>query len=156
MSDLKTLSAEMEKLKKQIENIIHISGYHHYDDLSRLDDYKQITDSDGRQILEEYERIISDLDKTARRLAYYKKPVKEVSCIYRNESGRYETDSGHYYTSGRTIEFLRTEETYNYNTDEWEDAKIWTTSSVEHNGKKYYIVGYPNVKMSGLKVRVRE
>lgn len=155
MADMKALSGEMAKLQRQIETVLYVSGYRECDDLSALDDYKQIRNADERQKLEEYRNILYKLEEVQSTLSYYDKPVKEVSRIYTNESGRYETDRGHYYTSSSSIEFLRVEETYNYDTDEWEDSGIWTTSRVEHNGQDYYIVGYSGVEMSGLKVRVR-
>lgn len=155
MTDLKTLSLEMEKLKKQLETVLYISGYRDCDDLSGLDDYKQIRTADQRQQLEEYRNILCKLDEVQSNLAYFEKPIQEVSRIYTNESGRYETDKGHYYTSGSGIEFLRTEEVYNYDTEEWEDAEIWTCSRVESKDGKYYIVDYPNLEMTGLTVRIR-
>lgn len=155
MADFKALSDEMANLKKQIEKVLYISGYRDCDDLSGLNDYKQIKTADQRQQLEEYRGILYKLDSIQANLAYYEKPIREVSRIYRNETGRYETDKGYYYTSGSGIEFLRTEEVYNYDTDKWEDAEVWTCSRVEHNGQDYYIVGYPNVELSGLTVRVR-
>lgn len=155
MADLKTLSDEMVKLKKQIEMAISIAAYHDYDDLSGLDDYQKIKSSDDRQKLEEYQKILYKLDEVQSTLAYFERPVRETSKIYLNESGRYETNKGHYYTSGSRIEFLRDEEVYNYETNDWEEAKIWTTSSIESKDGDYYIVGYPNVELSGLTVRVR-
>ena len=155
MADLKALTSEMEKLKKQIETVLYISAYRDYDDLSGLDDYKQIKTADQRQQLEEYRNILYRLDEIQADLAYYEKPIREVSKIHTNSSGRYETAKGHYYTSGSGIEFLRVEEVYNYDTDEWENAEIWTTSRVESKDGHYYIVGYPNLAMSGLTVRVR-
>lgn len=155
MADLKALSDEMAKLKRQLETVLYISGYRDYDDLSGLDDYKQIKTADQRQQLEEYRNILCKLDEVQSDLAYYEKPIREVSKIHTNESGRYETDKGHYYTSGSGIEFLRIEEAYNYDTDTWENVEIWTTSRVESKDGKYYIVGYPNLEMSGLTVRVR-
>ena len=155
MADLKTLSDEMAKLKKQIEMVISISEYHDGDDLSGLDDYQSIKTADDRQKLEEYRQILYKLDEVQRSLAYYDRPIRETSKIYRNESGRYETWKGHYYTCGSTIEFLRDEEVYNYETNDWEETKIWTTSSIESKDGDYYIVGYPNVSLSGLTVRVR-
>lgn len=145
----------MAKLKKQIETVLYISDYRDCDDLSGLDDYKQIKTADQWQQLEEYRGILYKLDEVQSTLAYYERPIREVSRIYRNETGRYEMDRGHYYTSGNSIEFLRVEETYNYDADKWEDTPIWTTSRVEHNGQEYYIVGYSGVELSGLKVRVR-
>ena len=72
-----------------------------------------------------------------------------------NSQGRYETDGGHYYTSGSSIEFLKVEEIYNSDTGQYEDTPVWTVSRVEHDGTDYYIVTYGNVELSGLKVRVR-
>lgn len=155
MADLKALSDEMAKLKRQIETVLYISSYHNCDDLSGLDDYKQIKTADERQKLEEYRNILYKLDEIQGNLSYYDKPVKEVSRLHMNASGRYETDGGHYYTSGSSIEFLKVEEVYNSDTRQYEDTPIWTTSRVEHDGTDYYIVTYRNVELSGLKVRVR-
>ena len=155
MADLKTLSEEMEKLKRQIKTVLTIASYPEYDDLSALSDYNEIRTADARQQLEEYRNILDKLDRIHSTLSYYDRPIREVSRIYRNETGRYETDRGYYFTSGSSIEFLRVEQVYNEETDAWEDAEIWTSSRVEHNGNDYYLVGFPDVELSGLKVRVR-
>ncbi|MCM1181231.1 MAG: DUF5348 domain-containing protein [Clostridium sp.] len=155
MADLKALSDEMAKLKKQIETVLNISDYRNYDDLSGLDDYEQIQTADQRQQLEEYRNILYKLDEIQADLAYYSKPIREVGTLHENSQGRFETEKGHYYTSGSGIEFLRTEEAYNSDTDEWEEVEIWTTSRVESKDGKYYIVYYPNVELSGLTVRIR-
>ena len=88
-------------------------------------------------------------------MAYLKRPIREVGKLHMNGQGRYETDKGHYYTSGSGIEFLRREEVYNYDTEKWEETGIWTNSRVESRDGEYYIVGYPDAELSGLKVRVR-
>lgn len=155
MADLKALSDEMAKLKKQIETVLYISDYRDCDDLSGLDDYKQIKTADQRQQLEEYRSILYKLDEVQSTLAYYERPIREVGTLHLNSQGRYETESGYYYTSGSGIEFLRTEEVYNYDTETWEDAEVWTSSRVESKNGNYYIVGFPNVELSGLTVRVR-
>jgi len=155
MADLKALSDEMAKLKKQIETVLYVSDYRDCDDLSGLDDYKQIKTADQRQQLEEYRSILYKLDEVQSTLAYYERPIREVGTLHMNSQGRYETESGYYYTSGSGIEFLRTEEIYNYDTDKWEDAEVWTSSRVESKNSEYYIVGFPNVELSGLTVRVR-
>lgn len=155
MADLKALSSEMKSLKKHIETVLLMSGYRSNDDLSGLDDFVQINTADQRQQLEEYCRVLDKLDEALCRLEYLEMPVREVSRIYRNETGRYETDHGHYYTSGSSIEFLRTEEVYNSDSEQWENAEIWTRSTVESKDGEYYIVGYPDIELSGLQVRVR-
>ncbi len=155
MADLKALSNEMVKLKKQIETVLYISDYRNCDDLSGLDDYKQIKTADQRQQLEEYRSVLYKLDEIQCSLAYYERPIQEVSRLHYNKTGRYETDKGYYYTSGSSIEFLRTEEVYNYDTDRFENVEIWTASRVESKNGEYYIVGFPNVKLFELTVRVR-
>ena len=155
MADLKALSGEMEKLKRQLETVLYISGYRDYDDLSGLDDYKQIKTADERQKLEEYRNILCKLEEVQRDIAYLNSPVREVSKLHMNSQGRYETDRGHYYTSGSGIEFLRRETVYCYDTEKWEETGVWTTSRVESRDGEYYIVGYPDAELSGLKVRVR-
>lgn len=155
MADLQTLSGEMAKLKRQLETVLYISCYRNYDDLSGIDDYKEIKTPDQRQQLEEYRNILYKLDEVQGNFAYFDKPVKEVSTLHMNASGRYETAKGHYYTSGSGIEFMRIEEIYNYDTDKWENAGIWTCSRIESRNGEYYIVGYSDVELSGLKVRVR-
>lgn len=155
MADLKTLANEMVKLKKQIDTVLCISGYHQCDDLSELDDWEQIKSADDRQKLEEYRNILYRIEKVQNILSYYDKPVKEISKLHLNVSGRYETNKGYYYTSGSGIEFLRIEEVYNYDKQEYEDTEIWTCSHVESENGKYYIVGYPSVELLGLTVRVR-
>lgn len=156
MAQLKELSEELSKLNKQIKTVLDVSKFREYDDLSALDDWKNIKNADDMQLLEEYREILYKLDEIQCCMDYLEKPVCETDRIYRSESGRYETDKGYSYTSGSSIEFLRTQETYNSNTGTWENTEIWTSSRVEHNGTDYYIVGYPDVKMQGLKVRFRK
>ncbi|MDE5825881.1 MAG: DUF5348 domain-containing protein, partial [Lachnospiraceae bacterium] len=110
---------------------------------------------DDWQMREEYEGKLYRLGEVQSTLSFYDKPVKEVSRLHMNVGGRYETDKGHYYTSGSCIEFMRVEEVYNSDTGKYEDTPIWTTSRVEHDGQDYYIVAYRDVGLSGLKVRVR-
>ncbi|MDE6588781.1 MAG: DUF5348 domain-containing protein, partial [Oscillospiraceae bacterium] len=38
---------------------------------------------------------------------------------------------------------------------DYHDAPYWTITSVEHNGKDYYLVGHKDTPMKGLRVRVR-
>ena len=154
MGDFKTLQEEMKKLQKQIKIVLQVSDYRDCDDLSGLKGYEQIKTADERQRLEEYRNILYKLDEIQSNLAYYDRPIREMGKLHLNSEGRYETDKGYYYTSGSGIEFLRTEEVLNYDTQEWEKVEIWTASRVESNNG-YYIVGYPHVSLDGLKVRIR-
>lgn len=155
MAALQRLRDEMETLQKQIETVLSISEYRENEDLSGLSDYAQVKSADEWQRIEAYQQILGRLEKVQDSLSYYERPVQEVSRISRNEDGRFETERGHYFTSGNVIEFLRTEQVFNYGTSQYEDADIWTKSRIEHNGTDYYIVGYPDVSLPNLQVRIR-
>ncbi len=86
------------------------------------------------------------LDEVKGRLEYLSLPVREVSRLHRNKFGRYETDGGHYYTCGSPIAALVQ--------DGYREVLYWVWIRLEHNEKGYYLVGYSNVDMDGLIVRV--
>ena len=88
------------------------------------------------------------LSDVADRIAYLSRPVMETSRLHKNRSGRYETKGGHYYTSGSGIEALIK--------DDYQEVPYWVWTSVEHDGKDYYLVGHKNVRLDGLTVRVRK
>lgn len=89
-------------------------------------------------------RIGEKLDDVRDLLRSVTSEVVETGKIHHNESKRYELPSGHYYTSGSSIEFLRQERN---------GPAEWVASSVEHNGDDYYIVADRNLPMAGLTVR---
>ena len=96
MADLKTVLEKTNDLKWKIDSILRYSTYDECDDLGGLD----INYRDGEQLflLEELQSIMRNLDEVRGRLTYLALPVREVSRLHKNESGRYETDGGHYYT----------------------------------------------------------
>lgn len=155
MTDLKTLETEMKKLEKQIQTILYLSGYPDDNRLESLEDYYQEKSADEWQQMEAYQNILPNLDSMKKELEYYHKPIKEVSRININKDDRYETDKGYYYTSGSKIEFLRTKKIYSNDSDTWQNVEIWTCSRIESKDGKYHIVGYSNIEMAGLLVRVR-
>ncbi len=146
MEDLKKVLAEADSLRSKIDSILRISTYNKYDDLSALD----INYRDGEQLflLEELQAVMKSLDEAGGRLRYLALPVREVSRLHRNESGRFETDGGHYYTCGSPIEALVQ--------DGYHEVPYWVRSRLEHDGSEYYLVGHSDVDLDGLTVRVRK
>lgn len=144
MTELEMVLREAQSLGCKIKDVLRMSTYDQYDDLSGLD----IDHKDGEQLflLEEMQAIMKNLDEV-RRLKYLSLPVREVSRLHRNRSGRYETDSGHYYTSGSPIEALVQ--------DGYRDVPYWVWTYVEHNCRDYYLVGYGDLNIEDLTVRVR-
>ncbi len=146
MADLNMVLSEAQKLNGSISSLLRLSTYDDYDDLSGLHiDYK-----DGQQLFlqTELREIMEKLSDVTGRIAYLSRPVKETSRLHKNRSGRYETEKGHYYTSGSGIEALVK--------DDCREVPYWVWTSVEHDGKDYYLVDYKDVRLDGLTVRVRE
>lgn len=145
MADLKMVLEKTNDLKWKIDSILRYSTYDECDDLGGLD----INYRDGEQIflLEELQSIMRNLDEVRGRLTYLALPIQEVSRLHKNESGRYETEGGHYYTCGSPIEALVE--------DGYHEVPYWVWTRLEHNEKGYYLVGCGNVEIDGLTVRVR-
>ena len=146
MADINKVFTEALKLNWSIDSLLKLSTFEDYDDLSGL--HYDYTDSEQLFLAKELSEIMDKLYSVRGRLKYLSRPVRETSRLHRNQSGRYETSGGHYYTSGQGIEALVT--------DDYEEAPYWAWTRVEHDGKDYYLVGYKDVSMDGLTVRIRE
>lgn len=146
MADINTVLTKSMELDWRIKSLLKLSTFYDYDDLSGLHyDYE-----DGEQLFlaDELKFVMDKLADVHDRISYIARPVKEVSKLQKNSEGRYETRNGHCYTSGSRIEALVT--------DGYHEVPYWTRTRVEHNGTDYYLVGYKDVKLKGLTVRVRE
>lgn len=145
MMSLKEVFSETNGLYCKIDRILKLSTYDEYDDLSGLEiDYK---DSEQLFLLYELQEVMKCLDEVKGRLEYLSLPVREVSRLHRNGSGRYETDGGHCYACGSSIEALVQ--------DGHREVPYWIWTRLESNEKGHYLVGYGNVDMDRLTVRVR-
>lgn len=145
MADLQAALAEAVKLNQHITQFLKFSTYPEYNDLSGLD----IDFHDGEQILiwDELRRITERLADVQEYISYLTRPVAEESRLSKGTAGKYRTAKGHYYDCTSVIEALVS--------DEYHDVPYWTITSVEHNGKDYYLVGHKDIPMKGLRVRVR-
>ena len=153
MTELKKLQEEMLKLQKQIATVLNISGYREDEDLSGVN--YSIRNSEDLLLIAEYKSMLYKLSDMQYKLEYLSKSVLFEDMLILRPDGRYGTSNGKaYYTSGSGIEFLCSVEVLNEE-GYFEDVQAWRLSSVEHNGSDYYIVGYKDVDMNGLKVRVR-
>lgn len=139
------LKQAMKELNEQIDKILDISGYDEYDSLEQYLEYTENT-PDTRQLLKEYGEIIYKLQDIQTLLNYLEKPY-HIYTIKENESGRFEAANGYYYTCGSGIEFHTTDEN---------GIGTWNISRVEAKNGRYYIVGFEDVEMEGLTVKIRE
>ena len=145
MADLQMALSEAVKLNRSITQFLKFSTYTDYDDLSGLD----IDFADGEQLLllDELRRITDQLADVQEYISYLTRPVTEVSRLRKGTAGKYRTAKGHFYDCRSSIEALVT--------DEYHEVPYWTRTIVEHNGEDYYLVGYKDLPMDGLRVRVR-
>lgn len=145
MKDLRELLERSQKLNIDIKRLLKESTYLEYDDLSRLD----INYKDAEQLLlqEQLWKVMQELEDVSDRLDYLALPIKEVSRLHKNSDGRYETESGKYFTSGCRVEALVS--------DGYREVPYWVRTSIEHDGKDYFLAGYQKVELEGLKVRLR-
>ena len=146
MANLQEAFAEAVKLNRQITQFLKFSTYTDYDDLSGLDG---IDRTDGEQLLlwEELRIITDKLADAQERIAYLTRPIVETCRLRKGSSVKYQTAQGIFYNCGSSIEALVT--------DEYHDVPYWTRTVVEYNGEDYYLVGYKDLSMNGLTVRIR-
>ena len=145
MADLQMALEEAFKLNRSIAQFLKFTTYPDYDDLSGLD--IDFNDSEQLLIWEELRGITDRLADVQDFISYLARPIVEESRLRKGIAGKYRTAKGHYYDCGSIIEALVS--------DEYHEVPYWTRTTVEHNGKDYYLVGYRDVPMKGLRVRVR-
>ncbi len=145
MTDLQMALTETIKLNQSIAWFLKYSTYTNYDDLSGLD----IDFTDGEQLfLWDELRVITDrLADVQDYIAYLARPIVEVSRLRKGTAGKYRTAKGRFYGCGSRIEALVS--------DDYHEVPYWTRTTVEHNGEDFYLVGYRDIPMNGLRVRVR-
>ena len=105
-------------------------------------DAEQLFMKEGLQI------IMDKLAEAQNQIKYLSCLVKEISRLHRNKFGRYETEQGHYYCCGSRIEALVP--------DSDMGVLRWVWTSVEHDHEDYFLVGYDDVPLDNLTVRVRK
>lgn len=154
MGTLKELQEEMQKLSLQIATVLSVSKYIDYDDLSGIE--YSTNNPDDLLLIDEYRSILYKLSDLQYDLEYLNKPVLYEDTLILRPDGRYGTRNNKtYYTSGNGIEFLINDEVLGVD-GHFTEVSAWRTSTVEHNGINYFIVGYKDVDLNGLKVRVRK
>lgn len=146
MADLNTVLTKTMELNWNIRSLLRLSTFKNYDDLSGL----TVNYEDGEQlfILDELRTVMDKLANVENIIDHLSRPIVETSRLFKNESGRYETRSGHCFTSGCSIEALVS--------DDYHEVPYWIRTRVEHNGEDYYLVGHRDVPMGGLTVRMRK
>ena len=143
--DINAVLEQMAELKIKIDEILSASTYDEHADLRGL--HVDLGDSGQRFLLKELRAIMRKLADTGGSIEYLFRPVKEVGLLHRDKDGKYKTGQGYSYRSGSLIEFLLQ--------DDSGEVSCWVPTKVEHDGEDYYLVGYEDIPLEGLRVRVR-
>ncbi|MGP4074165.1 DUF5348 domain-containing protein [Piscibacillus sp. B03] len=132
-----------KQLQWYIQNLIRQVG----DELEHIDyDPNNI---DETFMVDEFERIITDLEVAENKIDYIQRPIIDKGLITKNELGRYELPSGNYLTSGSICEILAY--------DDYFDCQMWLKTRIEHNGEDYYATALGSDKLiNGMMVRIRK
>lgn len=145
MEELSMALVQMKGLKCRIDDILYVTTYDEHADLRGLHaDHK---DNNQMFQLREMRRIMEKLADVGGSIEYLFRPVQETSTLHRDENGEYRTEKGYCYRSGSLIEALLQEDS--------QEAPCWVQTKVEHDGEDYYLMGYEDIPMEGLSVRVR-
>lgn len=145
MANINEVMKKSIEMNSQISSLLKFSTFEEYGDLSDL--HYDRADSEQIFIAEELRLVMEKLMEVHDRISNLSLPIKEVSELHKNSAGRYETEKGHCYTSGCQIEALINDDRHEF--------PYWIRTRVEHDGTDYYLVARRNIKLNGLKVRVR-
>ena len=138
MAELSMALVQMKGLKSRIDDILNVTTY---------DEHADREDSDQLFQLKELRAIMRKLADIGGSIEYLFRPVQESSILCKDENGEYRTEKGYYYRSGSLIEVLLQGEPG--------EVPCWVQTKVEHDGEDYYLAGYDDIPMEGLRVRVR-
>ncbi|WP_286082906.1 DUF5348 domain-containing protein [Parablautia intestinalis] len=143
--ELSMALVQMKGLKCRIDDILSVTTYDEHADLRGL--HADRKDSEQLFQLREMQNIMRRLADIGGSIEYLFRPVLETSTLHRDENGEYRTGKGYCYRSGSLIEALLQEDPH--------EALCWVQTKVEHDGEDYYLMGYEDISMEGLSVRVR-
>ena len=140
--NIQQLYNTVSDLNKQISKILKQAGFDTHNDL-----YVDCgSDPESLMLCSVLTDVLDRLDIVHNSIDYLNKKIAGEYTLHKNRSDRYSCDL-HEFTCGNRIEFY-------YYDDDIEKYR-WNISTVEHNGSDYYIVGYRDISLNGLKVRIR-
>ena len=145
MKTLEELNHELNKLNRQLTDVLSASKYDEYGDLCALEINRQ--DPEQLFLLNELGAVLEHLEAAKRKIKYLEQPVTNSEILHKNTRKRYSC-KWHEFSSGDGIECLVH--------DSYAGCLVWVHTRVEHNGSDYYLVGYEKTPMENLIFRFRK
>ena len=152
MRTLQDLREELDRISGQLTRIIKASGYEEWGDISGLEHDPE--DPESLFLKDELEDALEMLDKANSGIKALSQPIAVQGQLHRGSNGRYFVE-GRELSSGYGLEVLAPTEVATKSGD-WRAGFKWVATRMEHNGEDYYIVGYRDLPLEGLTVRIRE
>lgn len=134
---------ELLKINSQVSKLLKDTGYEDYQELCV--DYKK-SNPDECELANELSAVMYKLSDATCKLNYLSRPVKGEAVLHKGVNGRYACELFEL-TCGCGIEAM----VYDVSNERY----CWVLTSVEAMNGEYYLVGYKDVPMEGLKVRYR-
>lgn len=142
MSDFTEVFSRVSEIKKRAERILSLSAKMESRPNLELDHDNEVF------LLAELETAIDTLVDVQKQMSYLSRPIQEISRLWKNGSGQYETTRGYCFRAGSPIEALVP--------GRMAHSPCWVRTRLEYDGRDYYLEGYPHIPLKELTVRVRE
>ncbi len=152
MRTLLELKEGLDRISGQLTSIIRDSGYEDYGELSGLE--YDTEDPESLFLKDELEDALEMLDKVNSGIKALNQPIAVQGQLHKGSNGRYSVE-GRELSSGYGLEVLAPTEVATKSGD-WKTGYKWVATRMEHNGEDYYLVGFADLHLEGLTVRIRE
>ena len=153
MRTLQDLKEELDRISGRLTSIIRDSGYEDYGELSGLE--YDTEDPESLFLKDELEDALEMLDKVNSGIKALNQPIAVQGQLHKGNNGRYSVE-GRELSSGYGLEVLAPTEVVATESGDWKTGYKWVATSMEHNGEDYYLVGFADLPLEGLTVRIRE
>lgn len=153
MRTLQDLKEELDRISGRLTSIIRDSGYEDYGELSGLE--YDTEDPESLFLKDELEDALEMLDKVNSGIKALNQPIAVQGQLHKGNNGRYSVE-GRELSSGYGLEVLAPTEVVATESGDWKTGYKWVATRMEHNGEDYYLVGFADLPLEGLTVRIRE
>lgn len=142
------LMKRVRRLTGEFKEIIRVSGYDY--GCGEFEVAYDRKNPDEVQLYHELCSMVEKFDDVCSYIEFLDEEIEEVSKLFLNKNGRYETALGTELHCGTGIEFLYCDDYYE------DEPPRWVSARIEHDGNDYYIYGYKKVNIGTALIRLRK
>lgn len=142
--NLNELKSKIIQVDGRIKEVLKESGYLEFGEMDV--DYDN-NNPDESFLATELQRLLHYLDDVHSTISYLQQPIIHEGYLQLQDNGRYVCD-GVELTCGSALEVLIE--------DYFDNHLEWVASRLEADHGQYYLVVKPNLKLDGIRARIRE